>query len=33
MNEKKKRNVRRLGVRISDLQDSSGQNTLFDYFS
>ena len=32
MNEKK-RNVRRLGVRISDLQDSSGQNTLFDYFS
>ncbi|AIF83738.1 nucleotidyltransferase/DNA polymerase involved in DNA repair [Candidatus Nitrososphaera evergladensis SR1] len=29
----KKRSVRRLGVRISDLQDSSGQNTLFDYFS
>ncbi|UVS69513.1 DNA polymerase IV [Nitrososphaera viennensis] len=29
----KKRSVRRLGVRISDFQDSSGQNTLFDYFT
>lgn len=26
-----KKNVRRLGVRLSDLQDSAGQNTLFDF--
>jgi DNA polymerase IV (DinB-like DNA polymerase) len=31
MSERKK-SVRRLGVRISDFQDSTGQNTLFDYF-
>lgn len=29
----KKRNVRRLGVRVTDLRNSFGQNTLFDYFS
>lgn len=26
-----KKNVRRLGVRVSDFQDSAGQNTLFDF--